>query len=123
MDPFSGTQQQHHSSMRLRTGLRKETQRTWKDMLTLPGRAARFAMVDAPFSSRLQVTGVSLALVAHNDRQPDVNFRAAVPQSPARGHVPDRPPQTPSPSTSKVSSTCRCFHAPMRAPDWLTWTA
>ncbi len=101
--------------MRLRTGLRKQPRSTWKDLLTLPARAARFAVVDAPFSSRLEVTGVSLALVAHNDRQPGVPFRAAVPQSPTRNSAPDRPPQTPPPSTSVVSSTCTCFHAPMRA--------
>ncbi len=91
-------------------------------MLTLPGRAARFAVVDAPFSSRLEVTGVSLALVAHNDRQPDVPFRAAVPQSPTRGSAPDRPPQSPPPSTSVVSSTCACSNTPMTA-SFAAWSA
>ena len=90
--------------MRLRTGLRQRAESTWKDMLTLPGRAARFALVDAPFSSRLEVTGVSLALVAYNSRQPDVPLRAAVPQSPTGRAPPERPLQTPGPSPSKVSS-------------------
>lgn len=99
---FSGAQQQSHSSMR--KGLRKHSPATWKDMLALPGRAARFAMVDAPFSSRLEVTGVSLAIVAHDDRQPDLPLRAAVPQSPTSGRSPERPPRTPPPGANAVSS-------------------
>ena len=65
------------------------------DALTLPARAARFAVVDAPFSSKLEVTGVSLMLQSHEARQPGVTLRAATPQKSGGESMPDRPAQTP----------------------------
>ena len=64
-------------------------------MLTLPTRAARFAVVDAPFSSRLEVTGVSLMLQSCDARQPGVTLRAAMPQRSSGDSAPNRPTQTP----------------------------
>ena len=65
------------------------------DALTLPARAARFAVVDAPFSSKLEVTGVSLMLQSCEARQPGVTLRAATPQKSGGESMPDRPTQTP----------------------------
>lgn len=89
----AGTPQHEHS--RLVAERSKHTESRWMDALTLPARAARFAVVDAPFSSKLEVTGVSLMLQSHEARQPGVTLRAATPQKSSGESMPDRPAQTP----------------------------
>ena len=100
----------YHS--RVTTPRKPRAQASWRDVLSLPGRAACFAMRDAPFSSRLEVTGVSLSLLGHDDRAPDVRPRTAMPQSPAGDPSPDRPPFTPKAAPSPVSEHQLCAHKP-----------
>ena len=100
----AGTPQHEHS--RLVAERSKHTESRWMDVLTLPTRAARFAVVDAPFSSKLEVTGVSLMLQSCEARQPSVTLRAATPQRSGGGSMPDRPTQTP-PSRVRVPAVTR----------------
>ena len=100
----------YHS--RVTTPRKPRAQASWRDVLSLPGRAARFAMRDAPFSSRLEVTGVSLSLLAHDDRAPDLQLCTAMAQSHGGGPPPDRPPSTPNAAPSMVSERQLCAHNP-----------
>ena len=112
-DVCAGTPQ--HERSRLVAGRSKLTESGWRDVLTLPTRAARFAVVDAPFSSKLEVTGVSLMLQSCDARQPGVTLRTATPQNSSRGPTPDRPTQTP-PSRVHISTAASSAEPPHACP-------